>query len=525
MQKFFFKIIIIYSWILLLFSPPSVFSQAVQDTDDDSARNMNITDQEYDMSKQYVHEGINQKIKLEECEGIEAECGGKAADSNFLGMKASMVESIAKAYTMIMGSMQAPMDLRESVSAKLKEKNPSHPGTKQDYCRFIAMGTEAIAAAQQAMSQEDIKMKQYDTSGNVQKNSLYQVAESHKKRADMAKIQAGGMAATTACYAAMIYPGGVKFSSVMLKLPAAGLLTAFYTSQAAEHEKFAEKTKEIADKLPGAGECNPVTERACFCSEETSSFKDPINYKKYCIPSVLHNNPLPQNAMRVSCLNSQLKADPQCSCMQSNSCYDRTHMAQLSSLGLSATTDKSYTPFASMTRGSLLSGNLAAGSGGHYALAARSMKAVALKHPLRGSLTNKQKVEARALTNLGIPGALAGRFSKSPMSSQAKSHQGRFRKMMSSSKGPSSLKAARSTQDNVLTFQGGKGITQKKTRKIAGQKSSKTGSSKGSYSQQVLNFAKAAQQTAQISEDKDRHIFKIISRRYQISGKRRLQIK
>ncbi|MEC8624804.1 MAG: hypothetical protein VXY34_08295, partial [Bdellovibrionota bacterium] len=183
MQKFFFKIIIIYSWILLLCSPPSVFSHAVQDTDDDSAKSMNITDQEYDMSKQYVHQGINEKIKLEECEGIEAECGGKAADSNFLGMKASMVESIAKAYTMIMGTMQAPMDLRESVSAKLKEKNPSHPGTKQDYCRFIAMGTEAIAAAQQAMSQEDIKMKQYDTSGNVQKNSLYQVAESHKKRA------------------------------------------------------------------------------------------------------------------------------------------------------------------------------------------------------------------------------------------------------------------------------------------------------------------------------------------------------
>ena len=97
--------------------------------------------------------------------------------------------------------------------------------------------------------------------------------------------------------------------------------------------------------------------------------------------------------------------------------------------------------------------------------------------------------------------------------------------MMSSSKGPSSFKAAKNTQDNVLTFQGGKGITQKKTRKIAGQKPSKTGSSKGSYSQQVLNFAKAAQQTAQISEDKDRHIFKIISRRYQISGKRRLQIK
>ena len=83
------------------------------------------------------------------------------------------------------------------------------------------MGTEAIAAAQQAMTQEDIKMNQYDKAGNVQKNSLYQVAESHKKRADMAKIQAGGMAATTTCYAAMVYPGGVAFGSVMLKLPAA----------------------------------------------------------------------------------------------------------------------------------------------------------------------------------------------------------------------------------------------------------------------------------------------------------------
>ena len=525
MQKFFLKIIIIYSWATLLLIPSLGFSQAVQDDDDDTARSLNITDQEYDMSKEYVHKGQTDKIIKEECEGIEGECGGKVADSNFLGMKAAMVESIAKAYTMIMGSMQAPMDLRESVSDKLRAKNPNHPGTKQDYCRFIAMGTEAIAAAQQSMAQEDIKMQKYETSGNVQKNSLYQVAESHKKRADMAKIQAGGMAATAACYAAMVYPGGVTFGSVMLKLPAAGILTAFYTSQAAEHEKFAKKTKEIADKLPGAGECNPVTERACFCSEDTSAFKDSANYQKYCIPSALHNNPAPQNAMRVSCLDSQLKADPQCGCMQSNSCYDRTHMTQLSSLGLSATTDKSYTPFASMTRGTLLSGNLAAGSGGHYALAARSMKAVALKHPLRGSLTDSQKMEARALTNLGIPGALAGRFSKAPMSGQAKSNQARFSKMMSSTKGASSFKAAKNTQDNVLTFKGGKGITQKKSRSIAGKKSSKKGGSGNSYSQQVLNFAKTAQQTAQISEDKDRHIFKIISRRYQISGKRRLQIK
>ena len=525
MQKFFFKIIIIYSWVAFLLFPITIYPQAVQDTDDDNARSMNITDQEYDLSKQYVHKGKSEKIVREGCEGIEAECAGKAADSNFLGIKASMVESIAKAYTMIMGANQAPMDLRPSVSENLRKNNPNHPGTKQDYCRFIAMGIEAIAMAQQSMAQEDIKMKQYDQSGNVQKNSLYQVAESHKKRADTAKIQAGGMAATTACYAAMVYPGGVAFSSVMLKLPAAGLLTAFYTSQAAEHEKFAKKTKEIADKLPGVGECNPITERACFCSEETSAFKDSVNYNKYCVPTVLHGNPIPQNAMRISCLNSQLKADPQCSCMQSNSCYDRTHMTQLSSLGLSATTDKSYTPFANMTRGSLLSGNLAAGTGGHYALAARSMKAIAIKHPLRGNLTGKQKIEARALQNLGIPGALAGRFSKAPMSAQAKSNQARFRKMMASSKGPSSFKNVKNTQDNVLTFKGGKGITQKRIRKVAGQKASKKGGSDSGYSQQVLNFAKAAQQTAQISEDKDRHIFKIISRRYQISGKRRLQIK
>ena len=106
------------------------------------------------------------------------------------------------------------------------------------------------------------------------------------------------------------------------------------------------------------------------------------------------------------------------------------------------------------------------------------MKAVAIKHPLRGNLTNRQKIEARALTNLGIPGALAGRFSKAPMSPQTKSHQGRFRKMMSSSREPSSFKTVKNTQDNVLTFKGGKGITQKKSRKIAGQKPSKKNGSR-----------------------------------------------
>ena len=519
MKKLFIKIIFIY-----LFSH-TVFGQAVNDTSDETARSLNITDKEYDLSKQYIHEGINERIKAEGCEGVEAECGGKAADSKFLGMKASMVQSIAKAYTMIMGTMQAPMDLRPAVSEKLRAKNPSHPGNKQEYCRFIAMGTEAIAMAQQSMAQEDIKMKNNVKSGNLQKTSLYQVAESHKKRADMSKIQAGGMAATTACYAAMLYPGGVTFGSVALKLPAAGILTAFYTSQAMEHEKFAKLTKEIADKMPGVGSCNPITERACFCSEETTAFKDPLNYNKYCVPSALHNNNIAQNAMRVSCLDSNLQADPKCGCLNSNSCYDRKHMVKVGSLGMSATTDKSYTPFASMTQGSLLGGNLAAGSGAHFALAARSMKAVAIKHPLRGPLTNAQKLEAKALTDLGIPASLAGSFSKSPMTGSAKKNVAKFTKMVASIKKSSHLRGGKKGGDNVLTFKGGKGITQKKIgRSASSSKSKKSGSGSG-YSKQILSFADKARQTAQISEDKDHHIFEIISRRYQVSGRKRLDVK
>jgi len=525
MKKLFLKIIFIYLSLYFSLTSPLIYGQAVYDNADNSAKDRNITDQEYDLSKQYVHDGINEKIKKEECEGIEAECQGKAADSKFLGMKASMVQSIAKAYTMIMGSMQSPMELRPSVAEKLKAKNPSHPGTKQDYCRFIAMGTEAIAMAQQAMAQEDIKMKSNMKEGNVQKNSLYQVAESHKKRADMAKIQAGGMGATTACYAAMLYPGGVAFGSVALKLPAAGILTAFYTSQAIEHEKFAKKTKEIADKMPGVGECNPITERACFCSEETSAFKDPTNYQKYCVPKALHNNNVASDAMRVSCLDSKLKADSSCSCLQSNSCYDRKHMVQINSLGLSATTDKSYSPFASMTRGALIGGNLAAGSGGHFALAARSMKAVAIRHPLRGSLTQNQKLEAKGLTRLGIPAALAGQFAKSGMTGSAKRNVAKFTRMVSSIKRPKHLNSGKKAGDNVLTFRGGAGIRQKKRTRGVASKAKKKGASGSGYSKQILKFARKASQTAEISQDKDRHIFELISRRYQVSGRKRLEIK
>src|SRR5690606_18254005 len=63
-------------------------------------------------------------------------------------------------------------------------------------------------------------------------------------------------------------------------------------------------------------DCNPHTDRDCYCSEPTT-----MNDPKYCAP-YLHKRTIrdPGITMRTSCINNQAQADPQCKCLANDSC-------------------------------------------------------------------------------------------------------------------------------------------------------------------------------------------------------------
>ena len=91
--------------------------------------------------------------------------------------------------------------------------------------------------------------------------------------------------------------------------------------------------------------------------------------------------------------------------------------------------------------------------------------------------------------------------------------------MMSASKPPHSLKCHKKYSRQCFNVQRWSRHNSKKESRNCGTEIFKKGGSGKGYSQQVLNFARAAQQTAQISEDKDNHIFKIISEDTKFQGK------
>ena len=80
-----------------------------------------------------------------------------------------------------------------------------------------------------------------------------------------------------------------------------------------------------------------------------------------------------------------------------------------------------------------------------------------------------------------------------------------------------------------MNFSGGRGGRKKVSRAKSGnqynkflKKFGKKG--KGKTSSKVLNYNEAAMRNADINKDKNRPIFEIISRRYKVSGYKRLSI-
>ncbi len=514
---------------------------------------LNLTDQERQLSQSFVHQGKANRIIEQNCKGdMEKACAGNAPDTKFMGMNSGMIQAVSKAYAMfgMMGGDSSFLGLEKKAEAPKAGETPKPAGDKavgdkpagdkpagdkpageeknkkgEDYCKYIPMGVEAVSAYQSKQSSDKLTEKPLPKDSTAQKESLLRAAKSHDDRAEGAKIQSMGWFGTTACYTYMATAGGYAMNTGMIvKIGASAFLGMVYNNEVEANEEYAKKTRAIAALLPGAGDCNPITDNTCYCSQPETQ-----NDPKYCKPQ-LHNKMITagSNDARTSCINSQLQADPKCSCEASQSCLEKFIQGKdiTNTLGFASIAGSPFKPLYNLAHGTLEGGKLGtAGTRNLTAIAKKGLQMASGKSGV-GDLNADQKNMAKAMAQAGIPDDVAGivssvqvpkseidramaklkgsNFSAFGTTPQYASYGG---KMNVSAAGGYGLKAGSNNKaaDSGFSFQ------------LPGKKGPETNQ------QKILDYTEKAQKQNQITKT-DASIFEVISNRYAESARRRLEL-
>jgi len=510
-----------------------------------AAKEMNLTDEQKQLSENYVHQGLANRKILEACSGEknQAMCAGNDPEAS----KKALMQGISKAYAMFSGMMDDkflglkkkvdPKDAKaegNGTSGNGKEAGKGNPenqtagdkkneGAKEesqtDYCKYIPMATETISMF---MQQSNAQLLSTPSSGaeTAQKESILKAAKSHEERAKGSKIQATGWGGTAACYGVMAATGTVVNTGLVVKMGAAAFLGAFYYKDAEDNEEYAKKTRAIADTLPGKGDCNPITQKACYCSQPETQ-NDPT----YCAAE-LHKKALAQGSTRVSCVDSNLKADPNCNCERSNNCFEKFMLGQdvNNDLGF-ALTNGQFSPVKKLTNGEATGGVLSGATYGQYnAIAKKKLNDIANSIPGPANLSPNERNLAAIYQKAGIPATIAAHMAA------ANVPQAAINNAMAKVGGLTSNAPIANVEygnNRVVEFSGGSGLMPKGKSKNSGEDfSTLLGAKKGATANnKVVEFAvQRAQAQSQISKSDNRSIFEIISNRYLNSAAQRLDL-
>lgn len=555
------KALIVPFFLLMTFlGSSSIYGQIVDvkkapgEADEREEVDYDLTDQERYESQQFVHEGLLQRQIKENCDKLKdskaCRGGGK---TEFMGVDSNMVQAVAKMYSLFGGMIGATgdaMDFKGKSSTDKESTDDSSQnaddnqadnsqngeqtqgeennsgdkgdkeegGKKKNYCVYIPAAGETIAMFMQQMGQDNI-MNQASTE-TPQKDMLYKAARSHETRAKTAKMQGTVWGATTACYAAYMATGGISMDwKFLLQAGAAGFLTIFWFNEAKQHEKYAEEVRKIADNLPGKGDCNPHTQKDCYCAQPETQY-DPT----HCLPE-LHKKAVANTSFRVPCVDKDMKADAQCDCVTKEACFDTEFFSDISAPGFVQFGQSSAgKDFKKLTRGELVNGKLGAGSNGNSVAAKRLLGDLAKKVDGNKPLSKSDLSVSDAMEGMGMPPSLARAIAAQPTTAEGRR---RAAGVTSGSTSRARVTSSSGNRNGVLRFSGGTGrIGAQKKNSGPNFKSmlNKMKKKKGGSNQKYLKFANKAQNQAQIENNKDKALFEIISRRYQVSGWRRLEI-
>ncbi|MCK6594280.1 MAG: hypothetical protein L6Q33_03700 [Bacteriovoracaceae bacterium] len=517
---------------------------------------MDLTDQEKQLSENFIHQGKANRIVDEQCNSSDenkAICAGRSGKHKFMGMDPAMVQMVSKAYAMI-GAMGDVGELSKGDGKGLKgmfEKKAETPAVQNnntpakqdtgeakpaangeenkkasDYCKYIPTATETIAQFQQ-MSAQQTMSELPQNQDTAQRDAFEKSAKAHDERAKQSQMQAVGWYGGAACYAARMATGGIAVDWASgLKLGAATLLGTFYQNEVGAHKEYAAKVREISAKLPGKGDCNPITDRLCYCSEPSTE-----NDPQYCLKE-MHKKAIAKNSVRTSCINDQMKSDPQCKCETSDTCFDKLILTENGvELGLSqGFANSPFKGVRDLVRGELKGGTLSSESySAAMAAAKKALQDIASKLPEDNSPppTGDKKKVMDELIKRGFPALIAKQMALAPMPPGGEKYASKFQGGALANINAAAINATKGS--NVLEFGGGNGLGTQGAKaqgeekndfdlsKFASNNKGKTPNAK------VLSFLEKAQNQATIAK-KDQAIFEIISNRYQLSGRKRLEV-
>lgn len=531
-----------------------------QVTPTNSISSGNLTDQEVQLKDNYIHQGLANQIITEKCSGKNAEiCNGEAAKHKFLGVDSNMVKAVAQAYALFgaisgdnfgaitKGKAALEKDAADKKAADEADGKTSDKTDKSDkaetsqdkadkkasdYCKYIPTVTEGVATAVQMAKSKELSADEVGNGDTAQRDALLKAAKSHDSRAKMAQIQAAGWFGGAACYAANVATGQFALdTNLAIKMGAATLLGGFYQSEVSANKEYAEKTRKIADSLPGKGDCNPVTDNLCYCSQPSSE-NDPV----YCAKG-LSKKAIAATSYRIACTNDQLKIDPTCECEKNNTCFDTYLETQgegtleLGGLGYSNSPFKSIR---SLARGELLGSTINTSStDGTSAIAKRGLREISTKLGDAGNLNKDQKAMSDAMLSKGIPANVASLIAQGQPSQS--SLNSAMAKITGSASGVRLASVAPAKGSNIVDFSGGNGLGYKGAVAPSGSNGAedilaklKPGQ-KAVPNSKIIEFAQKADDQArkngQIRQGNDTPLFEIISLRYQTSGRRLLEVK
>lgn len=507
-----------------------------------TAEEYDLTDEARYESQIFIHDGLNNRQIKEECAKLKDSraCQGRGG-TKFMGVDSELVQAVAKVYSMFGamvgasggGGFQAKSDTGSTNSnsqqgqgqgqGQGQSQGQGEGESKKDYCAFIPAAGETLATFAQQMGQKTI-VAESQGKETPQKQQLYQASRSHATRAKTAKMQGTVWGSTAACYATYMAAGGITINwQVIAKAAGAGFLTVFWFNEAKQQEYYADEVKRIADELPGRGVCNPHTEKDCYCAQPETQY-DPV----HCVPE-LHKKAVAANSFRVPCSDKDMKPDASCDCVTRDACFDSEFFSKIKAPGFVQFANSSAgKDFRDLTRGTLNNGKLSAAANGTSARARKLLGDLAPRVKGNPSLDKNGVKASDALKLAGVPGPVARLLASQRVTPQGK------RKVASLtsgfSRGSGNFKRttrSASARSNVLRFNRTRSDIGSKSK---GSKSSTNFMSKfkkkksGRRGPKTLKFARKAQKNAEITKDKGRPIFEIISRRYQVSGWKRLEI-
>ena len=535
MKKFKFLALLVVSFSIcsVSFADESAFDSVMEEpiSPEDEAKGDN-----------YIHQGIANKKASEMC--AEGKGGYKdICDEDKYGFAGggmrkleSLIPALTKAYSMfsMMGGSAGGFtansldkngeQIYQDTDGKTKGVTQETEGAtektenKPDYCGYIAMIGEGASAAYTMVkndkTEENFKSEKPEAR---QAASFYALAENHKTMEKGAKVQMGVWSATAGCY--VVYATQASYQGdwkVYAKMAAAGFIGLYYKKKADAHGERADLLEQMAKDLPGAGDCNPFSNKTCFCAEETSIQSDPINFRNICLPKLLAKRTGDEDEAFV-CADANGKADLECDCIKSNTCADRKLKIAGINLGLGPTVLKD--PLAAMKPISKGFGgaDVDAAARRNLALANKTLKKFSPKKAPK--LNNDQKKIANELFKNGIPKAAAAYLAKGFGGSDSAKLPSSALAGLGGSPSGKYIRKASLSKNKKGNFKSGGTIRGKSTRgKGAFSRFGKKKGSKNTQAIHIEDFAKKAEREAEIVTDTSKGIFDIISYRYKVSA-------